>query len=153
MNSTNATHAPGVVIDRHERDTLHREVAYIVPGDEMPVVDRDEALEHLRRVEFSFALLEDIGWSKNDPRDRFVITMDRDLLRTVITRHREGVVALIPDDRARLEEAIAGDPGAQVLNDPEKSVEVHRGTLNNDLDMLRACDVILAQLDADEATR
>lgn len=87
-DSTRATgHVAIVEINREQRDVLWEDAAVTLNGTGRDLANAPEwntldySLDIRRRVDAALWLLDDLGWRRDDPRDRFYLTMPSTTLR------------------------------------------------------------------------
>jgi hypothetical protein len=129
-----------LVVGRAERALLHRaavrDLASI--GDiELALRRGDGATARALRGEFEpvLALLDDLGWEADDPREAFVVTLDRAALRACVGRWLDEVEGSLTAASCALTEGAA------------RWQPAIRAAVDADLDLRGAC---LALLDAPE---
>jgi hypothetical protein len=81
-----------LTVTRHERGVLRHIVALAIDGDTISLDSRDTAAEALaRREQFErcFAILDQLGWERDEPGDTFELTTDANF-RRVLTDELKG---------------------------------------------------------------
>jgi hypothetical protein len=112
-----------ITINREQRDALWGDIEldHSGLGDLATCLSRGEAAdaqEMRRRFDKHWRLLDDLGWTRGDPRREFTLTMPPGEIAEAMQWHRERVIEALPDSE-----------------DPDQ-----------DLDILSACDRVLEQV-------
>jgi hypothetical protein len=91
-----------LALDRRQRDVLQQLVVDLELGDwaargfELDAADPDEQQARRERVESAFAILDDLGWHRDDERGHYVIRRHEALERALL-QWREWQIAAIED--------------------------------------------------------
>jgi hypothetical protein len=88
---------PNRTLTRHQRDTLYQEAVSAMDTGVIELLLRRDQGEGAREAADSarlwMQLLDDLGWERDDPRDRFPLTVPDDELLPVIRRVVEQIDA------------------------------------------------------------
>jgi hypothetical protein len=111
-----------LVLDRRQRDTLQALVMDLELGEwaargfVLDAEDADAQQARRARVERAFAILDDLGWETDDPRERFHLRVEnRDGLIDVLLQWREWQIAAIEDVHADRKAGVPVSETAPVL--------------------------------------
>jgi len=129
---------PGFMIDRETRDVLRRLVMYETGsvGDFRLNVDcgeRDAALRNAGRAQFVCRMLDDLGWSTGDPRERYEISMPLPDLVLWLREERTAEKGALGDNLRTLEQQQAGEEGHMYSDhSQQESIAVTRSYIERD---------------------
>jgi hypothetical protein len=92
----------GVMVTRAERDAVRGEVLTDLTalGDLTVLVDAGEyanARKHRARFEDGLALLDDLGWEDDDPRDEFELTLAPECLERAVRNLQDNALSTLAE--------------------------------------------------------
>lgn len=147
MDMTHPIRRP-LSLNGEQRDALHRR------GQWLWNINEPGSFEMARRWRREMRCLVDVfdalGWDDHDEHDKHeTVRLDADLdcLRDLLLRHRADTLHSLKYEREGLERAVARHPGYEVA-DVSVHAESIRRIIDEDLDHLSECDLVLGALDA-----
>jgi hypothetical protein len=134
-----------ITINQQERDAIWADIQLNHTGlDDLNMAfihgDRADFREMRERFKVDWRLLDDLGWARADMRDEFTLTMPAPQLEQTIRWHRDratGSLEISCDE-------FTGTPGPGV--DPAEFVAEVQQQVDEELDLLSACDRVLGQV-------
>jgi len=140
-----------LTITREQRDLLWPEIERWADADEpnLPPLnfEPDVAQRYRRRYEAHFALLDGLGWTRDNDRETFAVTGDRAILEEHLAHESREVRQDLSRHREQLTRLRAGDAEARMVGDTvEESIEYVTGRIERDARLLAVYNNLLAQL-------
>jgi hypothetical protein len=142
-----------IAISRHERDRLRHQLTNCMGGiDDLFMLAEqgrgDWLIETRRRYWTAMHLLDDLGWSIEDARETFYVTLPPAEFR----RWLESCLAIVEEHLLSHAEcfAVAGHiaPPEYALSDEQAAAELRHSRVqaDKDLDLCAVCDAVLDRL-------
>ena len=135
-----------VTIDRDQRDALWYALRLELSAlTDVPlvlgVVEASVPADAQRRREVIAWLLDDLGWRREDARERFTITLPRQELAAWLRRQRESAADLVAEAREGL--LHPEDYRLSPLESLEQARQGLQDEIDHELGLMRACDALL----------
>lgn len=134
-----------VPVSRTERDALHPELTFGLYGTAPDLASREQATDYRARLDLLIRLHDDLGWSTDDPRQRFTLTGEPDSLRRWLNAVRRAAERAIADEHHALQ-ALLDEPSCE---DWPAAVREAKAVIDGDLETIHACDAIVRRLPAE----
>lgn len=138
-----------LTLDRTQRDALWREVESDLAGwdPRLPGLedgDIERAQRCRRRYEVEFALLDGLGWWKEDDRTHYELSVHVDWFREYLEGLRADAAATLEDDRRSLRSLRSVRAGGLGI-ERDAATEATQYMLK-DLELFDVCDVLLKRI-------
>lgn len=135
-----------IEVRRRQRDALwfavKLELSVLADLPQLAEAGEAAPLEDVQqRREVALWLLDDLGHRREDPRERFLITLPHDALASWLERQRRAAAEIVEEASAGLEH-----PEDYLLTPQESTEDARRSLqeeLDTELDLVRACDALL----------
>ena len=153
MSSTITT----ITITRAERDLIRGLIWRWIPeqwGDALPFGTRAEAEDSLSRMQRGMALLDELGWDEDDPREAFTVTVDSSLVEAVRQQADDAAGNIEHETNYRDTHILGLRPTRfgttwrddyKTIEDADASVAA---AIQHAEDEVRACESLLKRMDA-----
>lgn len=140
-----------ITINQDQRDALWSDIQLDLSGglDDLRTCIKwgnvEQAREFRHRLERHFRMLDDLGWARADVRDEFTLTMPPAELEEAIRWHHVRCGETARERAADLQTVAQGDlPAETTLAEFQEQT---REMLDEDLDIVNACNHVLGQLE------